>query len=253
MSDHFNDFYEVLGLPPDASLKDIKTRFRKLSLIYHPDKADAEHENMFELISLAYSVLSDQNKRREYDQMYYIQKRVSHGHDQLKKGFKEDSFSTAELKETHEREVEERHRELLSTYRERTLEEYTRQREAELEEYTRQRDADDPQQKAGSSCCAVTTRFDKPTALAPKSLECFQDLNRIGEMYSNEEPSLEQYDETLERPGDDELIASIEEQKSLPSEIRIKKYSDETTALYGLDASEYRVDGDLILDKIILP
>lgn len=69
------DLYEILGVSKDASDKDIKTAFRKLSLKYHPDrqanKSDAEKaeaEQKFKEINDAYTVLSDKDKRRMYDQ-----------------------------------------------------------------------------------------------------------------------------------------------------------------------------------------
>jgi molecular chaperone DnaJ len=63
------DYYEVLGVPREASEKDIKSSYRKLAMKYHPDRSDApDAEEMFKEISEAYAVLSDSEKRRQYDQ-----------------------------------------------------------------------------------------------------------------------------------------------------------------------------------------
>ncbi len=63
------DYYEVLGVSKEASEKDIKTAYRKLAMLHHPDKSDApEAEEKFKELSEAYAVLSDPDKRQKYDQ-----------------------------------------------------------------------------------------------------------------------------------------------------------------------------------------
>jgi len=64
------DFYKVLGVPKDAPTDEIKKAYRKLARKHHPDanKGDAESEDRFKEISEAYDVLSDDTKRREYDE-----------------------------------------------------------------------------------------------------------------------------------------------------------------------------------------
>ena len=63
------DYYEVLGVPKEASEKDIKTAYRKLAMLHHPDRSDApEAEEKFKELSEAYAVLSDPDKRQKYDQ-----------------------------------------------------------------------------------------------------------------------------------------------------------------------------------------
>jgi molecular chaperone DnaJ len=62
------DYYEVLGVSKTASQDQIKDAYRKLAMQYHPDRnkaADAEEK--FKEISEAYAVLSDDEKRRQYD------------------------------------------------------------------------------------------------------------------------------------------------------------------------------------------
>jgi len=63
------DYYKILGVAKTASADDIKKAYRKLALKYHPDKnnGDKVAEAKFKEISEAYAVLSDQQKRQQYD------------------------------------------------------------------------------------------------------------------------------------------------------------------------------------------
>lgn len=61
------DYYEILGVPRDASEADIKRAFRKLAHQYHPDKSGGD-EARFKEANEAYQVLSDKEKRHQYDQ-----------------------------------------------------------------------------------------------------------------------------------------------------------------------------------------
>ncbi|RDV44994.1 J domain-containing protein [Leifsonia sp. ku-ls] len=65
------DFYKVLGVSKDVSDADLKKTYRKLARKYHPDSnpGDAAAEAKFKEISEAYSVLSDPEERKEYDQI----------------------------------------------------------------------------------------------------------------------------------------------------------------------------------------
>jgi molecular chaperone DnaJ len=64
-----NDYYELLGVSKNATQEEIKKAFRKLALKYHPDKGGSkEDETKFKEINQAYSVLSDAEKRKQYDQ-----------------------------------------------------------------------------------------------------------------------------------------------------------------------------------------
>jgi molecular chaperone DnaJ len=65
------DFYQVLGVPDSASQDDIKKAYRRLAKQYHPDanQNDASAAERFKEISEAQAVLSDPEKRKQYDQM----------------------------------------------------------------------------------------------------------------------------------------------------------------------------------------
>ena len=64
------DYYDVLGVGKSADATEIKKAYRKLAMKYHPDKnpGDKEAEERFKEINEAYEVLSDETKRRNYDQ-----------------------------------------------------------------------------------------------------------------------------------------------------------------------------------------
>jgi molecular chaperone DnaJ len=64
------DFYETLGVPRNADEKEIRKAYRNLARKYHPDVCkDPGAETRFKEINEAYSVLSDQQKRAQYDQL----------------------------------------------------------------------------------------------------------------------------------------------------------------------------------------
>ncbi len=64
------DYYEVLNVPRNSSKQDIKKSYRKLALKYHPDRNKSQDaEEKFKEISEAYAVLSDDEKRMQYDRL----------------------------------------------------------------------------------------------------------------------------------------------------------------------------------------
>ena len=66
------DYYKILGVSKTDSLEDIKKAYKKLALTFHPDRAPTEkkeeYEEKFKEISAAYAILSDPEKRKQYDQ-----------------------------------------------------------------------------------------------------------------------------------------------------------------------------------------
>lgn len=79
------DYYEVLGVSREASSDDIKKAYRRLAMQYHPDRnqGDKAAEARFKEVSEAYEVLSDEDKRRQYDQ---------YGHEGLRSAFGPGGF-----------------------------------------------------------------------------------------------------------------------------------------------------------------
>ena len=84
------DYYEVLGVKKDSSAQEIKKAYRKMAMKYHPDrnKGNKEAEEQFKKISEAYAVLSDPEKRKQYDtygdtgfQQRYSQEDIFRGFD----------------------------------------------------------------------------------------------------------------------------------------------------------------------------
>jgi len=85
-----SDYYKILGVSKNASESEIKKAYRKLALKYHPDqtKGDKQAEAKFKSVSEAYAVLSDKEKRQQYDtygsagfQQRYSQEDIFRGFD----------------------------------------------------------------------------------------------------------------------------------------------------------------------------
>ncbi len=77
------DYYEVLGVERTANGDEIKRSYRRLAMKYHPDRnpGDAEAESKFKEAAEAYEVLSDDSRRRAYDQYGHAGLRSTPGHD----------------------------------------------------------------------------------------------------------------------------------------------------------------------------
>jgi curved DNA-binding protein len=71
LSSRSNDYYQVLGVPRNATAEQIKKAYRKLAMQYHPDRNPGKEKwanEKFKEINEAFSVLGDPEKRRQYDQ-----------------------------------------------------------------------------------------------------------------------------------------------------------------------------------------
>jgi curved DNA-binding protein len=84
------EYYKILGVAKSASEEEIKKAYRKLAMKYHPDrnKGDKKSEEKFKELSEAYAVLSDKEKRKQYDtfgsdqfQQRYSQEDIFQGFD----------------------------------------------------------------------------------------------------------------------------------------------------------------------------
>jgi molecular chaperone DnaJ len=87
MADNRRDYYEVLGVPRNAGIDDIKRSYRGLAKKYHPDLNKdnvKEAEEKFKEVSEAYEVLVDEKKRKLYDQ---------YGHAGVSSQFQDGSFN----------------------------------------------------------------------------------------------------------------------------------------------------------------
>jgi len=66
----FKDYYEILGVKPDADTKDIKAAYRRLARKYHPDlNPGDEAEEKFKEVAEAWEVIKDAGRRAEYDEL----------------------------------------------------------------------------------------------------------------------------------------------------------------------------------------
>ena len=70
-----SNLYDILGVNKDVTQKELKNIYRKLALELHPDKSSPENkevnEKKFKDISSAYGILSDPDKRKQYDRREY--------------------------------------------------------------------------------------------------------------------------------------------------------------------------------------
>jgi len=83
------DYYKILGVNKNATNVEIKKAYRKLAMKYHPDHAggDKDAEAKFKKISEAYAVLSDKEKRKNYDSFGSTGFRQRYSQEDIFRGF----------------------------------------------------------------------------------------------------------------------------------------------------------------------
>lgn len=95
------DYYSILGLSKNANEIEIKTAFRKLAKVYHPDKNpnDPNAKHLFELILKAYNTLINPHSRKRYDNAQFLEPATkSQAKHPRQKGQKEWSVTDEDLK-----------------------------------------------------------------------------------------------------------------------------------------------------------
>ncbi|MFN5459760.1 MAG: J domain-containing protein [Bacteroidota bacterium] len=102
-----SDYYQLLGVKVNATSSEIKIAFRKLAVLYHPDKnpGDQSSNEKFMLIRAAYEILIDPVKRKKYDSGYYYQQKYVRNQQPNQKGNRrtQKRYDYSE-KEYHERQ-----------------------------------------------------------------------------------------------------------------------------------------------------
>jgi molecular chaperone DnaJ len=66
-NDELPNYYDVIGVPKDATPDEIKKKFRELAMKTHPDKTKEDSENEMAELNKAYEILSDKERREKYD------------------------------------------------------------------------------------------------------------------------------------------------------------------------------------------
>ena len=95
------NWYDVLLVQPDCTTTDIKTSYRDLVQIYHPDKKGGNAE-MFDLITHAYNILVNPKTRESYDKLYTVSKQSESDWKNLKDRSKDYNTSLDNTKKTKE-------------------------------------------------------------------------------------------------------------------------------------------------------
>jgi curved DNA-binding protein CbpA len=109
------DFYHLLGVNSDSSIIEIKKAHKKLVLKFHPDtnSGDKFFEDHFKKIQEAYEVLSDKQKRSEYDSKFFAYRQENNNvkfEEEIKKKYEE------EFKRKYEEELIKKEREIKKKY-----------------------------------------------------------------------------------------------------------------------------------------
>ena len=153
-----SNYYEILGVSEHASADEIKKKFRELSLIFHPDKTQSSlAEEMMKKINEAYSILSDIQKRAQYDQNYDIfeQKTTQKQQKQAPKSAK--SVWISQLKE-----IGKGLQKLLLQYLEFQKTNHSNQKREEQSQQYKSDEYDEPRHRGHDYCNCHRCGCDKP-------------------------------------------------------------------------------------------
>ncbi len=92
------DYYQILGISKSASKEEIKKAYRKLAHKYHPDKKDGD-ESKFKEVNEAYQILSDDEKRNQYDKFGRVFEggQAGGGYEGFSQGFNGFDFDMSDL------------------------------------------------------------------------------------------------------------------------------------------------------------
>ena len=77
------NLYDVLNVDQNCNRNDLKRSYRNLVKVFHPDMPNGDEE-MFELITHAYNILSNDTTRCEYDELFMLSKGSGNNHHQLR-------------------------------------------------------------------------------------------------------------------------------------------------------------------------
>jgi DnaJ-class molecular chaperone len=105
-----SDLYKVLDIGRDSTLEEIKKAYRRLALIYHPDKKPHGNEAVFKKINQAYCALSDLGLRKQYDASGGDERNTFTETASFRKKYKEkydDLFFSAFWERDHEQKIKE--------------------------------------------------------------------------------------------------------------------------------------------------
>ena len=99
------DYYEILGVSKDATDSDLKKGYQKMALQFHPDKNNAPGaDEVFKSIKIAYDVLSNAKKRKQYDLCGPKVASCNSGERKGRSGFsKYDPMSNTEKRKQHDK------------------------------------------------------------------------------------------------------------------------------------------------------
>lgn len=198
-----DQLYTTLNLSRDCSASDIKRQFRRLSMMYHPDRLvmfspqeRRQHEAHYKQIVCAYEILSNPDMKREYDE---YNSPADKTFDELKGGFKHKvDFDLQSYKQKHTEEIDARHKPLLDSFRERSAQEFKRTIENPRhvqKDFRRSILVNDPR------VTTEITQVPEPVLAISQNRICHQQINRLGEMYYAGDPdrTLDDYSLAISR------------------------------------------------------